>query len=70
MPLIVNGEPREDKAATLNEIWEAQAREKEIQSPRGFAMALNGRVIPQARWAETRVTDGDEIEIVRAMSGG
>lgn len=70
MPLIVNGEPREDKAATLNEIWEAQAREKEIESPRGFAMALNGRVIPRARWSETRVTDGDEIEIVRAMSGG
>lgn len=70
MPLIVNGEPRDEHAVTLNEIWEAQAREQEIASPRGFAIALNGRVIPQSRWAETRVTDGDEIEIVRAMSGG
>ena len=70
MSLIVNGEPRNENAVTLTEVWAAQAREQEIESPRGFAIALNGRVIPQSRWADTRVKDGDEIEIVRAMSGG
>ena len=70
MRLLINGEPCEPIAATLNDIWEAEAREKEIESPRGFAIALNGRVIPKNRWPDTSIRDGDQIEIIRAMSGG
>lgn len=70
MQLFVNGEPRDRDAATLNEVWEAEASERELESPRGFAIALNGRVVPRTLWGDTSIADGDRIEIVRAMSGG
>ena len=70
MRLLINGEPREPDGATLNDIWEAEARQMEIDSPRGFAIALNGRVVPRTRWPDTSVADGDQIDIIRAMSGG
>ncbi len=37
---------------------------------RGIAVARNGAVVPRARWAETALADGDEIEIIKAISGG
>jgi sulfur carrier protein len=37
---------------------------------RGVAVALNGAVVPRARWAETALAAGDEVEIIKAMSGG
>ncbi|MDP2357946.1 MAG: sulfur carrier protein ThiS [Beijerinckiaceae bacterium] len=70
MRLHINGQPREANAATLNEIWEVEARMKEIDSPRGFAIALNGRVVPKNQWPDTPISDGDQIEIIRALSGG
>ncbi len=70
MRLRINGQPREANVATLNEIWEVEARMKEIESPRGFAIALNGRVVPKNQWPDTSISDGDQIEIIRALSGG
>lgn len=70
MKLVVNGEERELVAATLAEIFEAEAREREFQSAQGFAMALNGRVVRRDAWGETPVSEGDRVEIVRAMQGG
>lgn len=37
---------------------------------RGVAVALNGAVVPRARWAEAPLAAGDEIEVIRAMQGG
>jgi sulfur carrier protein len=37
---------------------------------RGVAVALNGTVVPRARWAETALTTGDIVEIVLAKQGG
>jgi sulfur carrier protein len=37
---------------------------------RGVAVALNGSVVPRARWATTALRAGDVVEIVRAMQGG
>jgi sulfur carrier protein len=37
---------------------------------RGIAVARNGAVVPRTRWAETGLADGDEIEIIKAISGG
>ena len=36
----------------------------------GIAVAIGFHVIPRSRWAETLLTDGDEIEIIRATAGG
>jgi sulfur carrier protein len=37
---------------------------------RGVAVAVNGSVVKRAQWRETRLSAGDEIEIIKAMSGG
>ena len=34
------------------------------------AVALNREITPKARYAETRLKDGDKVEIVRPMGGG
>ena len=39
-------------------------------SRRGFAIALNGDVVRAAHWDETRVNEGDRVEIIRAVAGG
>jgi sulfur carrier protein len=45
--------------------------ERDIQmNGRGVAVALNGAVVPRARWATTALNAGDTVEIVRAMQGG
>ncbi|WP_421246008.1 sulfur carrier protein ThiS [Aeromonas sanarellii] len=39
-------------------------------NPQGVAVALNGAVLPRGRWAETRLTDGDELHLFTAIAGG
>ncbi len=34
------------------------------------AVAVNGEVVTRREWPQTRVRDGDVIEIVRAVGGG
>lgn len=70
MKVIVNGEPREHASATLAELWRAETGEAAGEPRRGFAIALNGVVVPHAEWQETPVRDNDRIEIIRAIQGG
>jgi sulfur carrier protein len=37
---------------------------------RGVAVARNGALVPRTSWAETALAAGDEIEIIKAISGG
>ena len=37
---------------------------------RGVAVALNGAVVPRARWTEAPLAAGDQVEVIRAMQGG
>lgn len=37
---------------------------------RGVAVALNGAVVPRARWATTALNDGDAVEVVKLFAGG
>ncbi len=37
---------------------------------KGIAVALNGAVVRRGAWDSTPVASGDEVEIIRAMSGG
>ena len=63
----VNGEDEPLSVGTL----EALLAAKEIAPDRrGVAVALNGNVVPRARWAETRLAGGDIVEIVLAKQGG
>ncbi len=70
MKLLVNGEPRENAPTTLFDLWRQETRDLNLDSPKGYAMALNGALIRKDRWASTPLADGDSVEIVRAMQGG
>jgi sulfur carrier protein len=35
-----------------------------------IAVEKNGEIVPRGRYAETRLADGDRLEIVRAVGGG
>jgi sulfur carrier protein len=61
----VNGaaEPLADTLAAL-------VASKTDASRRGIAVALNGKVVPRAQWAETALAPGDSVEIVQARQGG
>ena len=37
---------------------------------RGVAVALDGEVVPRARWQQTELPDGARIEVVAAVQGG
>jgi sulfur carrier protein len=37
---------------------------------RGVAVALDGEVVTRARWSETLLGDGAQIEVVAAIQGG
>jgi sulfur carrier protein len=37
---------------------------------RGVAVALEGEVVPRCIWAETRVADGQSVEVLEARQGG
>lgn len=70
MKIIMNGVEHDCDCASLLELWNAQAREQDIASPRGFAMALNGQLVRREQWPKTSISAGDRIEIVRAFAGG
>ena len=65
MRVIVNGEPREIRAASVD----ALLAELEYEGTH-FAIALNYDVVPKSRWAETALKPGDEIEIITPRQGG
>ncbi|MCA1469068.1 sulfur carrier protein ThiS [Bradyrhizobium sp. IC3195] len=65
MLLIVNGEPREVSAASVD----ALLAELDYEGSH-FAIALNYDVVPKSRWAETSLKAGDEIEIITPRQGG
>ena len=70
MIIFVNGEERDVAAANLGELWRSETQDLKLAGPKGFAMALNGALIRRERWTDTMLSDGDRVEIVRAMQGG
>jgi thiamine biosynthesis protein ThiS len=64
--LLINGE---EKDVRSSENIEGLLRELDING-RHIAVALNLEVIPRSRYAETRLKEGDKVEIVHAVGGG
>lgn len=68
MNVFVNGERRElPGAATVAAAVEAAGAES---SARGLAVAVDGDVVPQARWSDTVLEEGQRVEVLRAVQGG
>lgn len=63
----VNGQEEELTAATMVELLRAKGIDP---SGRFLAVAVNGAVVPRRDWMTARIGAGDDIEIVRPMSGG
>ena len=67
MRLQVNGLAAEVAAVTVAELLAAQGIDP---ATRFLAVAVNGAVVRRAEWALRRLADGDDVEIVRPLSGG
>jgi sulfur carrier protein len=68
--ITINGEARETAAATLLDVFREYTSGLDIEEPKGFAIALNGALARKTKWADTPVSPGDSVEIVRPMQGG
>ena len=67
MRLQVNGLEAEVSATTVAELLAAQGIDP---ATRFLAVAVNGAVVRRAEWASRRLAAGDDVEIVRPLSGG
>jgi thiamine biosynthesis protein ThiS len=65
MTLIINGEPRTASAANLTALVD-ELRMK----PDRVAIELNRQIIPRDQWPQTKLSDGDQLEIVHFVGGG
>lgn len=66
MNITVNGKPME-----VADDLSLEALLVELSVPRQYtAVAVNREVTPKSRYTETRLRDGDRVEIVRPMGGG
>jgi sulfur carrier protein len=66
--VLLNGERRElPGVPTVAEAVKATGAES---AGRGLAVAVDGDVVPRGEWAETRLEDGQRVEVLRAVQGG
>ena len=67
MRVTVNGAQRElaAPAASVADL----VRELGLEGKR-IAVERNGAIVPKSRYGETRLADGDRLEIVGAVGGG
>lgn len=65
MHVIVNGRQTEIAATNLDRLLDELDYEDTY-----VAVAVNAQVVPRARWADTRLASGDQIEIITPRQGG
>lgn len=65
MNLIINGESRAHSADTLSALVEELG-----MKPDRVAIELNREIVPRDRWPQTKLKDGDQLEIVHFVGGG
>ncbi len=63
----INGEGAPLTAATLAELL---AQNGVDAAGKGVAVALNGQVVRRQAWMDTKLSPGDDVEIVRVRQGG
>lgn len=67
MQVKINGKPQTfDGERTIKQVLE----ELNLPLHQGIAVALNYSVISREKLAETRLQDGDKLEIIHATAGG
>jgi len=63
----INGEGAPLTAATVAELL---AQHGVNPDGKGVAVAVNGAVVRRQAWTETKLSAGDDVEIVRVRQGG
>ncbi len=66
--ILVNGEPSTLRAGET--VIVALAGLGLTAEARGVAVAVDGEVVPRARWAAFALPDGARVEVLTAMQGG
>lgn len=61
----VNGEDQTFVSESVAEMLQRLSIES-----RGVAVAIDGEVVRRSEWSQTRIEDGNAIEIVTAVAGG
>ena len=69
MKLLINGEERDFSDAPVQFTLAALVERLGMKADR-VAVELNRDIVPRDRWADTRLTDGDRVEIVHFVGGG
>ena len=64
--ITLNGAPKEFPAP----LTFAQLLEELALAGRRLAVERNGEIVPRSRFGESRLADGDRIEVVVAVGGG
>ena len=65
MNLIINGETGSHSADTLTALVEQLG-----MKPDRVAIELNREIVPRDQWSQTRLNEGDRLEIVHFVGGG
>lgn len=66
MQVIINNQPAScDDGMELAAFLKVQSIDTERT-----AVAVNGEVVPRASWADCRLSEGDEILVIKATYGG
>ena len=67
MRLVVNGSPLEvEEGASVPQVIAAL----DIQSTKGLAVAVDGRVVSRSEWDTLALKEGMRVEVLRAVQGG
>lgn len=66
MRLILNGKETSSDAASIAELL----RMLDVTDPRGVAVAVNGEVIARTSWDQVQLSEGERVEVLRAVQGG
>jgi sulfur carrier protein len=66
--ILVNGEPRDVPAGET--VAGLLGRLELDPGRRGVAVAVDGEVVPRAKWDRRTIADGARVEVLSAMQGG
>ena len=66
MQIVINGQSRD----AAEQLGLPRLIEELKLGDRRVAIELNGAIVPRSAWPQTRLADGDRLEIVQAIGGG
>lgn len=68
MRIVLNGSERDmARGATVDQAVEAAGASS---ARRGFAVAVDGEVVPRSEWEQTTLAEGQRVEVLQAVQGG